>query len=187
MIPSTNIQFVGDVIAEFATNSLPANEEQMFDGCYKKVFGSDPPGSKLGDFGDTGQPNGDTANARVTSSTSAELRANIEIGGVETSYYFEYGIGNFNSSTTTQNTAVSDLVVEEVTGLTEGQEYQFKVVFWNPYNDAVANRNVGATQTFTPEASYSTPYNLNVSQQNFTEPVTVEATWDNATSAGIEI
>jgi hypothetical protein len=79
------------------------------------------------------------------------------------------------------------LVEQSVTGLTEGQEYQFRVVFWNPYNDAVADRIVGATQTFTPEASYSTPYNLNVSQLGFTDPVTVEATWDNATSAGMDI
>jgi len=177
-----------EIWAEFDSNSKPSKPSgttYSLDDAHEQVFGAGVH-NRL-DFANTGQPTGDTLSAQAVDEDSANLRASLDMNGVGGTYYFEWGEGNYNNSTTPTDISGSQLVSETITGLSDNTNYQFRVVFWNGFNSASADRNVGSQETFTTTTSNTTPYNLNASQQNFTEPVTVQATWDNATSAGIII
>lgn len=175
-----------EIWAEFASNSKPskpAGTTYSLDDAHEQVFGAGIH-NRL-DFANKAKASGDTVSPQGIDENQANFRANIETGGVSTSYYFEYGIGNYNNTTQTWTISTSDLVSHTITGLTSDSGYQYRVVLWNGFN--VNDKVVGSQETFTTSTSNTIPYDLSISQVNFTEPVTVEASWTNATSVSLII
>ena len=88
-------------------------------------------------FSTTGKPTVETKAPASTSETSASIRGIVNPRGVETNYYFEYGLTEAYGSKTTEKSAgagISDVeVVRIVTELQEGTTYHYRVVATNSY------------------------------------------------------
>lgn len=167
---------------EFGANSkpsTPAGTAYSIKDAFEKVFGLGAGAHNRLDFADTGQPSASTETAINVTDTEATLRASIVPNGVETSYYFEYGIGNYNSTTATNSVSTDTLVTVDVDSLDDNSNYQFRVVYWNAYNDN--DEKVGSQGNFTTDSSQTKPYDLSLVRGfNFSEAA---ASWTNATAS----
>jgi hypothetical protein len=105
-------------------------------------------------------PIAQTGTAVSISSTTAELRGNVDPQGEDTTYHVEYGTTTaYGTSTPIRTTGagtVSQFVAEPVTGLTPSTTYHFRVVATNPSGtsngtDQVFFTQAGTTGTGTPQ------------------------------------
>lgn len=178
-----------EIYNEFGANSKPSAPAGAVYGIkemWEQVFGTGTH-SRL-DFANTKAAEATTASAINVTDDSATLRGTIDTGaGAGTkSFYFEYGIGDYANSTPVDTQAAEEggFVTADISSLTVDETYQFRLVAWNGFNSASADRSVGGQQTFETVPDYPTDLNL-------TQPVatsgTVEATWTNNLSQNIDI
>ncbi len=102
---------------------------------------------------------GDPTN--VTQS-GAILQGSINPSDRTTTYYFEYGTSTAYDAVTAQTTLPKSkawqAVSAEITGLSAGLTYHFRIVAWN--GGGTKDKTVGSDHTFTtasPDDQYSTP------------------------------
>lgn len=187
-IPS-NPKFVADVIAEFGANSLPSNEEKMFAGCYNKIFGSYPAGSKLGDFGGKGKPSASVTSASGITYNSATLNGSLNPNGLSTAYKFQYRVAAGGSwiDTAWAYTGSSQSVSKSISSLLSGTIYEYRIVSYNNFNDNSSDWLYSSTTTFATSAPpyQAPPRNVFASYNSFRSEATIS--WTDPTSGNPDL
>lgn len=138
---------------------------------YNRIFGSGSWGSGafLSDFDGTGQPSGSNVQATNVTHDSATLNGTVNTGGLTTTYYFEYDTDSSFSTPaevgtgTTSNNGAN--VSEDLSGLSTGTTYYFRLVTYNGFNNqSDSDYNYTASESFTPELQdLNNPTNVNAS------------------------
>ena len=138
---------------DYSLLSVDPTDDQTFwfTSEYVKTGGSTK-GSKIASFKFGNDPTVNTLAATVVTGISATINGTVNPNGLETSYYFEWGTttGYGNTSTTTAAGAGTETIAvsENLTGLTGGTTYHFRLVASN--SDGISN---GGDLVFTPGAA----------------------------------
>lgn len=171
------------IINEFGTNTKNAHiTNGSLADAYDKVFGGTNYSRTA--FNGVGKADALIGAAKNVTDTTATIEGTVQPEGLDTTYRFEYGIGNYANTTawkTVTGGSGDTLVSENISGLNDDSTYQYRLVVYNNFNSESADW-VSSSSSFTTQVTASPPGNLTISQATFSAPATVNGSWDNSTT-----